>query len=129
MDCSNVCRLKILYNLTMNISDDYRPWGGFRRFTNKELTTVKILSVKANQRFSLQYHNGRDEFWKVLSGSPDITIGEKVERSKVGDEFFITRGTRHRISAGDNDASILEISFGDFDEGDIVRLEDDYNRA
>ncbi len=113
----------------MNIFDDYRPWGSFRQFTAGELTTVKILSVKANERFSLQYHNNRDEFWRVLSGSPDITIGEKTEKAKIGDEFYITRGIKHRISAGSEDVVILEISFGDFDEKDIVRLDDDYNRA
>lgn len=113
----------------MNISDDHRPWGNFRRFTAGESTTVKILFVKAHERFSLQYHNNRDEFWRVLSGSPDITIDEKTEKAEVGDEFFITRGTKHRISAGQTDTSVLEIAFGDFDEEDIVRLEDDYHRA
>jgi mannose-6-phosphate isomerase-like protein (cupin superfamily) len=113
----------------MNISDDKRPWGSFRQFTKNELSTVKILTVKSGEAFSLQYHVHRDEFWKVLSGSPTISIGEKDVVAQDGDEFFIPRGTTHRITAGEKDAHTLEIASGDFDENDIVRLEDKYNRT
>jgi mannose-1-phosphate guanylyltransferase len=34
----------------------------------------------------------------------------------------------HRLIGAGTDAIILEISTGDFDEKDIVRLEDDYSR-
>jgi mannose-1-phosphate guanylyltransferase/mannose-1-phosphate guanylyltransferase/mannose-6-phosphate isomerase len=113
----------------MDIYEEKRPWGSFRRFTNNEISTVKILSIKAGEALSLQYHDKRDEFWRVLSGSPDIIVGERKETAHVGDEFFITRGIHHRILAPDEDAQILEIAFGEFDENDIVRLEDDYHRV
>jgi mannose-6-phosphate isomerase-like protein (cupin superfamily) len=106
-----------------------RPWGNFRQFTHNSPSTVKILFIKAKEAFSLQYHNLRTEFWKVLSGSPEITLGDKVFQAKVGDEFEITPKTNHRIRATDEDVQILEISAGEFVEDDIIRLEDKYGRA
>jgi mannose-6-phosphate isomerase-like protein (cupin superfamily) len=119
----------MVYNKYMDILDDQRPWGSFRQFTKGNPVTVKILFVKAGESFSLQYHHERDEFWRILSGSPDVTVGEKTETAHAGDEFFIVREVPHRISGGEEDASVLEIAFGDFDEGDIVRLEDKYGRT
>jgi hypothetical protein len=38
-------------------------------------------------------------------------------------------GALHRIAnKSDRPGRLLEIAFGDFDEADIVRLEDDYTR-
>ena len=105
-----------------------RPWGSFTRFTNNEPSTVKILNVNKGEQLSLQYHNHREEFWKVIKGSPEIVIGEEVHKGKEGDEFFIKVNTNHRISAPEDDVAILEISKGEFDENDIVRVEDKYNR-
>lgn len=106
-----------------------RPWGSFTRFTNNELSTVKLLSVNSGEQLSLQYHNKREEFWRVLEGNPEITIGDEKISAKVGDEFTIGVGVKHRISAVGGDVLILEVSKGDFDEDDIVRLEDKYNRV
>ena len=106
-----------------------RPWGNFRQFTNNSPSTVKILLVKQGEAFSLQYHNSRKEFWKILSGSPEITVGDKIARALPGDEFEVLPKMNHRIRAIDSDAQVLEISTGNFDESDVVRLEDKYGRA
>lgn len=106
-----------------------RPWGGFREFTENDKGTVKILSILKGQTFSLQEHKKRDEFWRILSGNPDITIGDQTVRAKKGDEFEIKPETMHRISAPVNDVDVLEISRGEFDENDIVRIEDKYGRT
>lgn len=106
-----------------------RPWGSFERFTLNEKTTVKLITVNAGEAISLQTHEGRDEFWRVLSGSGTIRIGEKDSAAKPGDTFFTRRGMAHRIEAGPAGLSCLEIAFGDFDEDDIIRLEDKYGRA
>lgn len=45
------------------------------------------------------------------------------------DEFFIPQGTKHRIKTDKTTVEWLELSFGDFDENDIVRLEDSYGRT
>lgn len=105
-----------------------RPWGDFVEFTKNTTSTVKIITVKPGESLSLQKHQHRDEFWRVLSGTGTITIGQTVSEAKPGDEYFAPRGTEHRFSGGNSALSMLEISFGDFDEGDIVRLEDKYGR-
>lgn len=106
-----------------------KPWGEFRQFTHNEPTTVKTLLIKKGESLSLQYHANREEFWKVLSGTPRITIGEDVVEAKTGDEFTISANMPHRIEAVGADAEILEIARGAFDEEDIIRLEDKYNRV
>jgi len=106
-----------------------RPWGNFERFTQNELSTVKIITVNPHEELSLQYHLKRSEFWKILSGDPHITVGDNVIDAHPGGEFFELAKEKHRIQAGDIPAVILEIAFGDFEEGDIVRLEDKYGRA
>lgn len=127
-----------------------RPWGHFERFTLNEKCTVKLIYVKNNKRLSLQYHNKRNEFWKVVKGPVKLQIGNNnndYENKKIssspsssstitttkilntGDTITIPARTIHRlIGITDSDAIILEISTGEFDESDIVRLEDDYNR-
>ena len=106
-----------------------RPWGNFERFTLNENSTVKILTIRPKKKNSLQYHRERKEFWKVLEGNPKLTIGGRTVRAKPNDEFVIRKKTRHRIEAGTKRVKILEISFGKFDEEDVVRLEDDFGRA
>jgi mannose-6-phosphate isomerase-like protein (cupin superfamily) len=115
--------------MKMDIKNDDRPWGSFRQFTHNEATTVKILRVDDGQRLSLQYHNERSEFWVVLSGNPKLTIGDKIEQAKKGDEFFIPAKTKHRIEAPNGKVEMLEIAFGNFNEDDIVRIDDAYGRV
>jgi mannose-6-phosphate isomerase-like protein (cupin superfamily) len=105
-----------------------RPWGNFERFCHNEKVTVKIIQVNPNEELSLQYHHNRDEFWKVIEGVGDIVIGDETLVGSKGDEFFIPRETKHQIITSNSTISIMEISFGDFDENDIVRLSDKYNR-
>ena len=111
----------------MNKYFEERPWGDFTRFTWNELSTVKIIKVKKGEAFSLQYHNNREEFWRVISGTGLATIGEETRNVSAGDEIFIPKNTNHRMQ-GISDVEFLEIAFGDFDESDIVRLEDKYGR-
>lgn len=112
-----------------NYGKETRPWGNFEQFTLNEQSTVKILTVKAGEELSLQVHQHRDEFSRVLKGSGTVQIGEKSSEVHEGDSFFIPRGTQHRTIGGDSGLVYLEISFGDFDENDETRLEDDYGRA
>ena len=105
-----------------------KPWGGFDQYTLNHTSTVKILTVNPEQAASLQSHEHRDELWVVVAGDPQIQVGEQVHHAQVGQDFFIPRGTLHRISAGATRARVLEISLGHFDEEDIIRAEDRYGR-
>lgn len=112
-----------------NYKKEERPWGNYERFTLNEPTTVKIITVNADQSISLQTHEHRDEFWRVIEGSGTVHINGKDIDAHVGDAFFGKRGQEHRVTGGPNGFTCLEIAFGDFDEGDITRLEDKYGRA
>jgi mannose-6-phosphate isomerase-like protein (cupin superfamily) len=108
---------------------DKRPWGSEDILTVNEPSTVKILTIEPGQRSSLQYHNHRKEFWKIIEGEAVFEIDGKKIEAKVGDEVEIETKITHRLEGKDKPAKILEISFGEFDENDIVRLEDDYGRV
>ncbi len=116
-----------MYDLS-NFAKDVRPWGNFARFTLNEKSTVKIINVSPGEAFSLQTHAHRQEFWRILKGTGDITVGKEVHHGKEGDQFFIPVGTEHRAEAGTDGLEFLEIALGEFDEGDITRLEDKYGR-
>lgn len=106
-----------------------RPWGDFERFTLNEKTTVKIITVEPGGVLSLQTHSHRSEFWKIISGNGIVIVGEDHKKASPGDSFLVPIHTNHRLEAVDSTLVILEIAFGDFDEKDIVRLEDKYGRV
>lgn len=109
--------------------ENARPWGGFRRFTHNEISTVKIITVHAEHAISLQRHQHRDEYWYVFKGSGIVHIDGIDHEAIEGSDFFCPRGCVHRISSGPEGATFLEIAFGDFDENDIERLGDHYGRT
>lgn len=116
-------------NENLNIYEEERPWGNFRRFTDNVSSTIKIINVNPNEELSLQSHHLREEFWHVLKGSGFFEIGDKKIEVEEGSEQYIQAKMKHKIKAGDDGLQILEISFGVFDEGDIVRYEDKYGRV
>ena len=113
----------------MEIYIENRPWGKFERYVENQKCTVKTLYMKPNSQTSLQYHDKRDEWWKVIKGSVKIVVNDHEHTLNEGNSYYIKRGLKHRIINLDNAAIILEISIGDFDEDDIVRLKDIYNRV
>ncbi len=107
-----------------------KPWGCFEQYTHNLTSTVKIIAVSPGGRLSSQYHHRRDELWVILDRGTEVELGEKVLRPEPGEKLFIPRGTVHRLSGvGEEEARVLEVSFGEFDEEDIVRLEDVYGRV
>jgi mannose-6-phosphate isomerase-like protein (cupin superfamily) len=108
---------------------EQRPWGWFEQFNQNSPCSVKLIHVKSRSRLSLQYHNLRREFWKVITGPVTVEIGDKKFTGKEGDEFEVPVKTNHRLAASEKDALVLEISYGRFDEDDIVRVEDDFGRT
>lgn len=105
-----------------------RPWGYFRQFCENTPATVKILVIKPNEMLSLQSHAKREEFWRVIAGQGVAQIGDKQREIKVGDEVIVPLGAKHRLMAGALGLEFMEISFGEFDENDIIIYEDKYGR-
>lgn len=99
----------------------------------------KLLIVSAKQRLSWQYHHRRAEKWTFLTPgayhrSETDEQGEIVEAS-AGDVVQFDKGERHRLVSTENGftvvAEIWQHTDPDnmSDENDIVRLQDDYDRA
>jgi len=112
-----------------NYEKEVRPWGNFERFTLNEVSTVKIITISPNEELSLQFHEHRNEYWRILSGSGTVYVDDMNQAANVGEEFTVRKGQKHRIAAGPEGIQVLEIATGHFDEADITRLEDKYGRA
>ena len=142
------------------ISKDFeRPWGGFlvinesqaQEFANTFFDGIdieslkiggklssKILVVKPNSKLSWQYHNRREEIWKVFKGKVGISRNHDNNQNAIvnldeGDQVKLEKGERHRLVGLDDYAVLAEIwqhtdSNHPSDENDIVRLDDDYGR-
>lgn len=106
---------------------DCRPWGEFEQLTLNEPSTVKIITVMAGKKLSLQSHKNREELWVALDDGIIVEIGKSIKILKAGEKVYIPKETKHRLTSK-NVGRVLEISFGCFDEEDIVRYEDDFGR-
>jgi mannose-6-phosphate isomerase len=108
-----------------------KPWGSELIWADSEHYAGKILSVKAGESLSLQYHEVKDESWYVLEGRALLELGgvgegTLEEREIVpGEAFRFRPGTVHRVT-GIEDTRILEVSTAHLD--DVVRLADNYGR-
>ncbi len=117
-----------------------KPWGWYEVVAKHPTATVKILCINQGQRLSNQYHMGRSEYLVAFAGSGVVDIGIKpgptapVARHllRVGLAAFVPAGHVHRIICSPDSSGPLMISevwMGErLDEGDIVRLQDDYGR-
>lgn len=108
----------------------YHPEGVLLAHEPGEALTVKIIHVYAKSRLSLQYHRHRTEEWYCLSGRAYAIFkrGGKLEEVPLEKDSHVVvpRMMVHRLGCKEESAEILEVSKGNFDEADIVRLEDDY---
>lgn len=106
-----------------------KPWGGFERLTWNEQTTVKLITVNPKSRLSYQSHKQRSEYWRCIKGSFMALLDGREVVLKENEDVFVPAGMKHRMVGLEGPAVCLEISFGNFDENDIVRYEDDYGRV
>jgi len=104
-----------------------KPWGNFKQFVLNKKCTVKILTLNPGQELSLQLHKKRSEIWYFFDRST-VQLGKKKIKVKLGSVVKIPKKKSHRILAGKKKVSVLEISFGKFEEKDEIRLEDKYGR-
>ena len=116
-----------------NFARSVRPWGEFYGWDAGKGWKLKTMYISPGNRLSLQYHHRRREHWMLVEGDAIATIHEKdgtaqkIEMKK-GEPLFVDVKAVHRLESKKGGV-IVEIAFGDFDENDIVRLEDDHGRA
>jgi D-beta-D-heptose 7-phosphate kinase/D-beta-D-heptose 1-phosphate adenosyltransferase len=109
-----------------------RPWGEFYGWNKGTQWYLKTLHIKPKKRLSLQYHNQRSEYWMLVEGDATATTGtssDALTQTKLvkNEIFHVPLGTIHRLESKKGGV-VVEIAIGDFDENDIVRLEDDFGR-
>ena len=105
-----------------------RPWGAFEQYATNQEVTVSLMTVQPGQRLSLQAHTGRAELWIALDEGAQVQIGEQTLHPRQGEELWIPANTPHRLAAGKQPVRVLEIAFGNWQQADIKRFDDDYAR-
>ncbi len=108
----------------------HRPWGWYDSIDAGERFQVKRIMVKPGASLSLQMHHHRAEHWIVVSGTAEITNGDKVLLLSENQSTYIPLGQTHRLAnPGRLPLEIIEVQSGSYlGEDDIVRFEDTYGR-
>jgi len=156
---SEVKELLAGHGIDVAFIDDERPWGGFfvinpdssQHFTqiffpnleinheHEELAkSAKILVVAPNKRLSWQFHERRNEIWKVVKGQAGVVTSETDEENELrileeGDIIRLNKGIRHRLVGLTDWSFIAEIwehtnVLHPSNEEDIIRVQDDFGR-
>ena len=113
------------------MTGETRPWGNYEVLLKGEDYQVKRIRLKPGLRFSLQKHMKRAETWVVVSGEGVATVGKKEIGVKRGSVVNVGVEEIHRMhNTGQEPLVLIEVWFADYlGEDDILRLEDDFNRA
>ncbi len=108
----------------------HRPWGWYDSIDHGPRHQVKRIMVKPGASLSLQMHHHRAEHWIVVSGTAEVTNGDKVILLTENQSTYIPLGQTHRLAnPGKVPLEIIEVQSGSYlGEDDIVRFEDTYGR-
>ena len=108
----------------------HRPWGWYDSIDSGPRHQVKRIMVKPGASLSLQMHHHRAEHWIVVSGTAEVTNGDKVILLAENQSTYIPLGQTHRLAnPGKVPLEIIEVQSGSYlGEDDIVRFEDTYGR-
>lgn len=112
------------------IEKEIRPWGKFYVIADEKNYKIKRIEVEKGCRLSYQYHEGRSELWLIIKGIAKVIIDGKEKNYNEGESITIPVRSKHRVENNSNQKLVfLEIQHGKyFDEDDIVRIQDDFNR-
>ncbi len=109
----------------------HRPWGWYDGIDHGPRHQVKRIMVKPGACLSLQMHHHRAEHWIVVSGTAEVTVGDKAILLSENQSTYIPLGQTHRLAnPGKVALEIIEVQSGSYlGEDDIVRFEDTYGRT
>lgn len=108
-----------------------RPWGWYDSIDEGGRFKVKRIMVKPKASLSLQMHHHRAEHWIVVTGTAEITCGDRTILLSENQSTYIPLGETHRLAnPGTIPLEIIEVQSGSYlGEDDIVRFEDTYGRV
>jgi mannose-1-phosphate guanylyltransferase/mannose-6-phosphate isomerase len=109
----------------------HRPWGWYDSVDQGPRFQVKRILVKPGASLSLQKHHHRAEHWIVVSGTAEVTCGERKLLLSENQSTYIPLGEVHRLAnPGKVPLEIIEVQSGAYlGEDDIVRFDDTYGRS
>lgn len=108
-----------------------KPWGKEIWFAHTEKYAGKILHINKGHRYSLQYHEKKEETQYIYSGKVKLIYGTDTNnlQEKIltpGDKIDVKPYTIHRLE-GLEDSEVFEVSTPELD--DVIKLHDDYGRS
>ncbi len=112
-----------------------KPWGHEEIWAETPNYVGKVLVIEPGHRLSRQYHNLKEETFRVLEGILFLEIGNPSDKDfttytlYAEQSFHCPPKTIHRMichPGSDKAVKVLEVSTNYLD--DVVRLEDDYKR-
>ncbi|MCL2492851.1 MAG: cupin domain-containing protein [Clostridiales bacterium] len=135
-----LCKLQVDLYYDFNMLDestlDYeltsKPWGYYKTTILNDFYQSKVLGLNPGSAISLQRHKLREEYWFIVFGQGQAQIGDSIVDLHAGSTVFIPKGCIHRLcnNSKENSLIAIEVQLGEgFDEDDIERLEDDYERT
>lgn len=109
----------------------HRPWGYYDSIDMGPRFQVKRIVVNPGAKLSLQMHYHRAEHWIVVTGTAEVTCGDKVLLLTENQSTYIPLGVTHRLAnPGRTPLEMIEVQSGAYlGEDDIVRFDDTYGRA
>ena len=115
----------------VTLKGEHRPWGNYIVLRDRPHYKCKQLQVLPKQRLSLQLHHHREEYWIVTCGEGLMVLGDTLQKVSKGSMIHIPVETKHRLeNTGETLLELIEIQLGEsFEESDIVRFDDDYQRV
>lgn len=115
----------------LNHREVYRPWGVYDSVDRGDRYQVKRITVNPGAKLSVQMHHHRAEHWIVVSGTAQITNGEKTYLLTENQSTYIPIGQVHALeNPGKIPLELIEVQSGAYlGEDDIVRFEDRYGRS
>lgn len=108
-----------------------RPWGTYTVLGEGDRYKLKRIEVLPGASLSLQMHHHRNEHWIVVSGTAEVTNGDRVIKLQANESTYIPAEHRHRLTnPGSEMLIMIEVQSGSYlGEDDIVRFEDKYGRT
>lgn len=102
-----------------------KPWGNEVLWTHTEPYVVKVLTIEAGKRLSLQYHPDKTETLFLIEGDASLDMaGQKVPMQRmVG--YTVGMNVVHRLSSKEG-AVLIECADA---LGTTERLQDDFGRV
>lgn len=109
----------------------YRPWGKYDSIDSGDRYQVKCITVKPNEKLSVQMHHHRAEHWIVVSGTAKVIVNEVESLVSENQSIYVPLGAVHCLeNPGKVDLEMIEVQVGSYlGEDDIIRFEDRYGRA